>query len=83
MLKLKMEQILNPKLICDVTIFTSSCLATESRHVLYLLHTRYTKNKKHQENTKFSTRDYHIKHIKYVQNKNINMDYGYMKVLIN
>ena len=74
MLKLTMEQILNPKLICDVTIFTSSCLAPEARHVLYLLHTRDTKKKKHQENAKFSTRDYHIKDIKYMQNKDINMD---------
>ena len=45
------------------------CLLTESLHTLSLLHKRYKKKKKHQENDKFPTRHYHINDNKYVQNE--------------
>ena len=57
----------------------AASLAKESKRDLSLIHIRYTKNNKHQENAKFSNLNYHIQDIKYVQHKNVNMYWDYCK----
>ena len=57
----------------------AAILSKEAKRVLLLIHTRDTKNKKQQENTKISNRNYHTQGIKYVQHKNVNMTWAYQK----
>ena len=49
---------------------------------LSLLHTRYTKNNKLEENAKFSNHHYHIQYIIDVQHKNVNMSWDYQKCVV-
>ena len=57
--------------------YQAGSLTKEARHVLSLLHNRYTKNIKCQYNEKLSTLHYHIQNKTNVQYKNVNMSCDY------
>ena len=54
-------------------------LSKETKYVLYLLHTRDKNNIKFQGNYKISNCRYHIKDIKYMQHKKVDMSWYYRK----
>ena len=59
--------------------YQSASLSKEDKRDLSLIHIRDTKNKKHQEKANFSHRNYHIKDIKYMQDKNVNISWDYTR----
>ena len=53
--------------------------AKEAKRALSFLRTRDRKNNKQQGNSKFYNRHHHIQNRKYVQNKNFNMTWDYIR----